>query len=71
MLRPLCCLQTLGTKYVVTHRPIPEELTHHQHRCKTLKAGKFYKDDREMKRFVKRTMADDIGHRLASTGYGK
>jgi len=41
MMRSLSCLQTLGTKYAVTHCHIPEELIPHQQRYGNLKARQF------------------------------
>jgi hypothetical protein len=38
--------------------------------AKTLKIANF-KDDRELKTVMKRTMADNVGHRLLPTWYGE
>jgi hypothetical protein len=35
--RPLLCIEISGTKYPVTQRRVPQELTYHSHRCENLR----------------------------------
>jgi hypothetical protein len=64
-MRPLSCLERLGTKYAVTHCHIPEELIPINTAAKIFKVANL-KDDRAVKIVVNRAMSDNVGKRFST-----